>query len=243
MSGHVGRADFIERHGLWNDEQRSAAAEVLKQVSSRGLEVVRFSYPDQHGLLRNKSLGIGSVAAALRNGVNFTNAPFVFDTANSIVFNPFVAGGSFGRSEMEGFHDVVYVPDPLTFRVLPWTPGTGWMLGDLYFEHGEPLPYAPRTILRRCLATARQAGWDYLVGLEVEWYLTKLHDPELREEHLGAPGAPADPPRVHPIARGYQYLLESELDAADEIHRVIRRHLVDLGLPPRIAGLHMNVAW
>lgn len=233
MSGHVGRADFIERHGLWSDEQRSAAAEVLKQVSSRGLEVVRFSYPDQHGLLRNKTLGIGSVAAALRNGVNFTNAPFVFDTANSIVFNPFVAGGSFGRSEMEGFHDVVYVPDPLTFHVLPWTPGTGWMLGDLYFEHGEPLPYAPRTILRRCLATAREAGWDYLVGLEVEWYLTKLDDPELREEHLGAPGAPADPPRVHPIARGYQYLLESELDAADEIHRVIRRHLVDVGLPPR----------
>ena len=39
--------NFVERHGLWSDEQRKAAEEVDGRIKSEELEVVRFSFPDQ----------------------------------------------------------------------------------------------------------------------------------------------------------------------------------------------------
>ena len=45
---------FVSRHNLWDDAQRRAGAEVLKRVEADGLEQVRFSFPDQHGILRRK---------------------------------------------------------------------------------------------------------------------------------------------------------------------------------------------
>ena len=43
---------FVERHGLWNDAQALAAEAVDKAISQQNLQLVRFSFPDQHGVLR-----------------------------------------------------------------------------------------------------------------------------------------------------------------------------------------------
>ncbi len=40
------KRSFVERHGLWNDEQFEAAANADKSIEERGLEVVRLSFPD-----------------------------------------------------------------------------------------------------------------------------------------------------------------------------------------------------
>src|SRR5271170_1143282 len=41
---------FIERHGLWDDRQRDAAAEVRARVNELGLRQIRVSWGDQHGI-------------------------------------------------------------------------------------------------------------------------------------------------------------------------------------------------
>ena len=67
------------------------------------------------------------------------------------VFPVFTAGGGFGMKEMEGAADVLMVADPTTFRVLPWAPTTGWLLCDLYFSDGRPVPFATRHLYRAVL--------------------------------------------------------------------------------------------
>lgn len=227
------RGKFIEQHGLWSPAQAEAAEQVKAAVEERGLETIRVSWPDQHGLLRGKSLTRRGFYSALENGTEITMAPFFFDTANAIVFNPFIAGGGFGIPALSGSPNVIMVPDPLTFQILPWAPNTGWLLADLYMRSGTPFPFAPRTILRTALERLRSAGYEFIAGLEIEWYLTKIIDPMLEPTQLGAPGSPADPPRVLPVAHGYNYLLENHLDEIDEVVQPLRRDLEAVGLPVR----------
>lgn len=222
---------FIERHGLWNDQQRQAGEGLLSALD--GIEVVRVSWPDQHGILRGKSLTPRSFRSALRDGTEVTVAPFCLDTANDIVFNPFVAGGGFGMAELSGAPNLVMVPDPATFRRLPWATGTAWVLADLYLRDGRPFPFAPRALLRRALADLAAAGLEAMVGLEVEWYLTRLVDPRVGHAGLGGPGQPPEPPEVAAVAHGYSYLAESHIDEVDGVLAPLRRALVDIGLPLR----------
>jgi len=206
---------------------------VTKEIASSKIESVRVSLPDQHGVLRSKLLTIRAFRGALENGLAFTNALFVFDTGNAFVFNPFEKGGGFGRAEMEGCSDIIVVPDPTTFRVLPWTPSTGWVMGDVYFPNGDPFPYAPRQVMRQALNELHEQGFEYLAGLEVEWYLTRLDDPMLEIEHLGSVGVPPAPPRVQAVTRGFQLANETQIDEVDQILQILRKNLEGAGLPLR----------
>lgn len=224
---------FIELHGLWSDAQKAAAAEVLQQIEKAGLQMVRLSWPDQYGLLRGKMLSVAALRSAFASGSEITMAPFFFDTASAIVFNPFSADGGFGSAELAGSPNVVMVPDPTTFRILPWADRTGWMLADLYMTSGRPFALSPRTILKKALGELQELGYDYQAGLEVEWYLTRIVDPCLEPETLGGPGTPAAPPKVMPVAKGYSYLLENHLDEVEPIMAEVRQHLLALGMPLR----------
>ena len=53
---------FVDRHDLWSGEQRRAAAAVDKAIKRHKLELVRFAFVDQHGVLRGKTL-VASEAA------------------------------------------------------------------------------------------------------------------------------------------------------------------------------------
>ena len=225
--------NLIDDHGLWSDDQRAQVAAIRSQIETEGLEAVRVSWPDQHGLLRGKSLTIPAFEAALQSGSEISMAPFSLDPANSIVFNPFMAGGGFGVDELSGVPNVTMVPDPSTFRVLPWAPGTGWILADLHHRDGRPFPLSPRGILKASLRRLAEQGYGYVAGLEVEWYLTRIVDPSLDPAGLGGPGMPPNPPEVMPVATGYSYLLENHLDEVDHVLSVLRSHLLSLGLPLR----------
>ena len=56
-----------------------------------------------------------------------------------------------GLDEMTGSPNLTIVPDPATFRVLPWAPGVGWVLCDEYFNSGVPFHFSPRQLLRKQL--------------------------------------------------------------------------------------------
>ena len=59
--------------------------------------------------------------------------------------------------EMEGAADVLMVADPMSFRVLPWASATGWLLCDLYFADGRPVPFATRHLYQSVLAKLAEA--------------------------------------------------------------------------------------
>ena len=56
MAAREPSASFVERHGLWTDEQTRAAKAVVQAIKKNKLELVRFSFADQHGVLRGKTV-------------------------------------------------------------------------------------------------------------------------------------------------------------------------------------------
>jgi glutamine synthetase len=221
---------FVERHGLWSSEQKEAAAGLRKIVEQQRLEVIRLSFPDQHGILRGKTLIAAEALASLESGCTITTTMFAKDTSHKTVFPVFTSGGGFGMREMEGAADVLMVPDPLSFRVLPWAPATGWLLCDVHFADGRPVPFATRNLYKSVLATLAKRGYDFVAGLEVEFHIFKLEDPRMAPEDAGQPGRPPD---VSLLSHGYQYLTEQRYDQMEPVLEIIRRDIVALGLPLR----------
>ncbi len=226
----VGKVGFVEAHGLWNDEQKEAARRLEAEIEQQGLEQVRVSWGDQHGILRGKTLTTHDFLLALKNGQDFQSAVLIMDTTNSIFVPLFVAGGGFGIPEMTGYPDSILVPDPTTFRVLPWAPKTGWVLSDMHFSNGKPVPFSTRWIMRKLLDELHELGFEYVAGLEVEFYITKMQDPKLTPE---ASGWPPEAPTVSTVAHGFQYLTENRIDEIDPILQTLRQNLLGVGLPLR----------
>ena len=118
---------FVARHALWSDEQKDAATRMRRIVEEKNLEVIRLAFPDQHGILRGKTIIAAEAIASLESGCSITTTMLAKDTSHRTVFPVFTSGGGFGMKEMEGAADVLMVADPTTFRVLPWAPATGWV--------------------------------------------------------------------------------------------------------------------
>ncbi len=221
---------FVERHGLWNTEQARAAKDVEQAIKKHKLELVRFSFADQHGVLRGKTVIAADAPAALKSGVAMTTTLLAKDTAHRTAWPVFTPGGGFGMAEMQGAGDFVMVADPATFRVLPWAERTGWLLCDIYFTHGTAVPFSTRQVLRDALARLKTTGFDFLAGLEVEFHLFKLENPRLS---LADATWPPVAPEVSLLNQGYQYLTESRFDQLDAALAPIRRGIEALGLPLR----------
>ena len=233
VSDPLAPAGFIEHHGLWTEAQKVAARDVLASLTDKGLRTVRVAMADPTGKLRGKTLMPKTFRSAMANGLDFTTAPFNFDSAEGIAYNPFSEDGGVGLTEMAGFPDVVLVPDPNTFRELPWCPGTGWILGDMYFNDGRPVPFDARQKLKAAVADLETQGFSYVAGLEVEFYVTRLLDPKLGAEHLGSLGVPPTPPEVEAIWRGYSYQSEENQDAIGDLLNALADNCTKLGLPLR----------
>ena len=230
MNGSTGRASFVDRHGLWDADQEAAAAEIGRQIAGHGLEVVRFSFPDQHGILRGKAIMAGEAEAALRNGVSMTSTLLVKDTSHRTVPPVFSESLSIGRGDLAGAADFLMVADPRTFRILPWAPGTGWVLCDIRWPDGRTVAYSTRDVCRAAVAALEARGFDFVAGIEVEFHIFRLLDARLEAEGAGQPAAP---PEIGLLTHGYQYLTEIRLDELDPILSILRRDLVALGIPLR----------
>jgi glutamine synthetase len=233
---------FVERHGLWSAEQARAAGFVAQAIKKHKLELMRFSFADQHGVLRGKTIMAVDVPALMQSGVTMTTTLLAKDTAHKTVYPVFNAGGGFAMAEMQGGGDFVMVADPTTFHVLPWslgdgTPKTGWLLCDIYFTNGKPVPFSTRQIFRDALAGLANAGYDFLAGLEVEFNLFKLENPRLSPQDATWP---PQAPEVSLLNQGYQYLTESRFDQMEEALEPIRRGMIALGLPLRSVEIELG---
>ena len=224
---------LAEKAGLWDDDRKTAAREVERRIQAGELTVVRFSFADQHGLLRGKTLTAGEAAGAMKNGIGFTTTMLLKDTSHRTVFPVWGAGGAFGSHEWEGAADCMMLPDPSTFRVLPWAPHTGWMLCDIVFSDGRPMPLSTRQVYRNALSTLKDAGYEFFAGLEVEFHLFTMEKTHLGLGDAAQPGQPGPTPEVSLLNPGYQYLTESRYDELDPILEILRTNIAGLALPLR----------
>jgi len=224
---------FIKTHNLWNEEQITAAEEVLKQVESLNLRTIRVAVSDPQGKLRGKTLMPKAFRSAMKDGLDFTSAQYNFDSAEGIAYNPFTSDGGVGFTEMAGFPDVVLVPDPNTFKVLPWCDRTGWILGDMYFHDGRPMPFDARHKLKAVEQGLKDEGYDFVAGLEIEFYVTRLINQNLGVEHMGSMGVPPTPPAVEAVWRGFAYQSEEHHDAIADLLDRLADYCTALDLPLR----------
>jgi glutamine synthetase len=224
------RATFIDRHGLWSDEQRRLAADVMRRVEAQKLRFVRLAWGDTHGYSRAKTLTVPAFVSALTDGYNIGVATTTLDSSGARVFASFTRGGGMGLTEMTGSPNLTIVADPATFRVLPWADGLGWILGDEYFNDGRPFHFSPRQILRKTLRPLAERGCKSVIGPEIEWYLLRVIEAHLGEDSVGAPGLRGRPIKTAPIEPGYHYHSESNMDLMHEVFDALGSAFEALGL-------------
>ncbi len=224
---------FVDRHDLCSADQRRQCVDVLARIEQDGVRFVRLAWADPHGFSRAKLVTADAFRSALANGHNINIATSTLDSAGARVFSSFTRGGGLGIEEMTGSPNLIVVPDPATYRVLPWDEGVGWVLCDEYFTNGRPFPFSPRQILKRQLARIAERGWQMTVGLEVEWYLLKVTTGIVADENIGGPGVRGRPIATVAVEPGYQLHSESGLDLMQSMLLKLADTYEKLGLPLR----------
>ena len=122
------------------------------------------------------------------------------------------------------------LPDPASFRQLPWAPATGWMQCQPWFQDAQPVALDTRRVLQAALARLRGRGLYMRCGLEVEFHIYRIASAQLQQDPAQA-AWPGHAPAVCLIHPGYNLLSESWADLADEPLRIVQRTAQALGLP------------
>jgi glutamine synthetase len=140
--------------------------EVVEQANEAGLRLVRFLWCGNDGTVRGKATGVASLESRIATGIGLTVAMQAMNGLDQL--QPVEGMGPVGEIRL--------VPDPDTFRVVPYAPRTGAMIVDLVGLDGEPAPQCPRTFLKRMVErlAARDSRLD--VAFENEFSLATAVD-------------------------------------------------------------------
>ena len=231
---------LIEHTDLATDDRTDRVGHVVSEIEGRGLHSIRLAFADVHGVLRGKTIRADLVADAFTDGVGITSALLMKDTGQNNVYPVWAAGGGLDQPWMTGAGDMMMVPDPSTFRVLPWAAGTGWLLCDLVTPDGAAIEFSTRRLCAMLDREMRSTGRRLVAGLEVEFHL--FH----REAGSGstAPNSttPTGPRSAHlsPIHPGWMYLGENRFDTIEPLLEPLRSNLTALGLPPRSLEIELG---
>ncbi len=226
----------LARAGLLDGEGIDRAVALVAQAEAAALETIRVLFADQHGILRGKTIVASALVSVLADGLAAPSTLLLKDTSHRTVFPVWQADGDVAGG-MRGAGDMLMVPDPTTFRVLPWSPRSAWVLCDLRYRDGAAMPLCTRGILRDAVTRLADQGKALVVGLEVEFHVFRVIDP--RMEHADAT-MPGQPPLTQNIAQGYQFLTEQNYDAMEPVMDSLRRACQGLDLPIRSMEVEMG---
>jgi len=170
-----------------------ARAAVLEEIEARGIEDMLLWFTDLEGHLKSFSITKSEVAGALDDGMGF-------DGSSITGFNAIEES------------DMVAIPDPASFRVMP-NGVEARMICDVVTPDGNPYDGDPRFALRRALERMQSMGFDtFNVGPEAEYFL-------FRDEH-----------GTETLDEG-GYFAQTTMDAATGIRRDTIRALETMGIP------------
>lgn len=212
-------------------------ADALELIKANKIEVVRLAFADQHGILRGKTIAAADFESTVIGGHSMTSSLLLKDTAHRTTF-PIWRGDNADMDDYAGARDMIMMPDVKTFRILPWSPHSGWVLCDLVFQDQRPVPLSTRQIARDAAAGLEVLGYDFICGLEVEFHVYKLDDAGLNASAGVAQPGPA--PQTSLLAHGFQYLTEMRYDQLEPVMDMIRRTCEGLDLPVRSFEIEMG---
>jgi len=131
---------------------------VLKMAKEHNVKFIKMWFTDILGILKSFSITTSELEGALEDGMGFDG------------------------SSIEGYarideSDMIALPDPDTFQVLPWRSeeqfSVARMFCDIFKPGGEPFDGDPRYVLKRNLERAAQMGYTFYVGPELEYFYFK----------------------------------------------------------------------
>ena len=221
---------FAQRCGLHDDAREHAIQDLLARVKDAGVDMVRIGWCDLHGLVRGKAIVASALERILREGISMVSTLMLKDSSDHTAFKVFEPGGTRGLSGFGQANNLVLLPDPDSFKILPWAAGLGWLRAEPWFQDGTPVALDTRRVLQRALAWLGEAGFAMRCGLEVEFHIYRVTDPapQLDVRRAAWPGEPPELQMIHP---GYALLSENWLDMADEPLRIVQHTAQALGLP------------
>jgi len=130
-------------------------AYVLKMAKEHDVKFIKFWFTDILGMLKSFAITVEELEGAMEEGMGFDG------------------------SSIQGFarideSDMVAMPDPDTFSLLPWRPrehrAVARMFCDVLRPGGEPFEGDPRYVLKRNLKRASDLGYTFYVGPELEYF-------------------------------------------------------------------------
>jgi glutamine synthetase len=142
------------------------AAEVVRTADEEGLRLVRFLWCGNDGTVRAKASSRHGLEGRIRSGIGLTVAMQAMSSLDQL--QPVEGMGPVG--------EVRLVPDPATFRVLPYAPNTGAMLVDHRSLDGLPAPVCQRSFLKHQAARLAERDAALEVSFENEFTLAVAGD-------------------------------------------------------------------
>ena len=228
------RAGALVRSGAFSGEDIARAAQTVATVEAEGIETVRMVLADPHGILRGKTITAEALTDAFASGIRATSTLLLKDVSHRTVFPVW---SDTGDAPMRGASDLLLVPVPDTFRVLPWSPHSALIHCDVAMTSGEPVPFAARRILRTACDRLSERDLRAVMGLEVEFQVYEVTDPAL--EHADTT-MPARPPATRALNQGHQYLTETRYGEAEALLDTLRRAAQSMGMPVRSVEIEMG---
>jgi len=171
----------------------------LRTVEERGVRLIRLWFTDVLGQLKSVAISPAELEVAFEEGVHFDGS----------------AIDGFSRVQES---DVLARPDPATFELLPWNRDddvSARMFCDVLTPTGDAFDGDPRHVLKRNLDRARQAGFQFMVAPEMEFFYF-------------AHGDPTRP--LEPLDTGSYFDLTTT-DAASDLRKRTIAMLEALGIP------------
>jgi len=134
-----------------NEQQR---AYVLRSVEERGVRLIRLWFTDVLGNLKSMAISPPELDNALSDGLTFDG------------------------SSIDGFSrvqeaDVLAIPDPDTYELLPWADPSApeaRIFCDIHHLDGDPFEGDPRQVLRRHVQAAHDAGLTFYMAPDIEYF-------------------------------------------------------------------------
>jgi len=230
---------FAVRCRAHDPARASACAAVLQRVREEGITQVRVAWGDLHGSFRGKTVVCdgGALDAALADGIGMVSTVLLKDGSDRTAFPIFEPRGLDGLPGFGAANNLLLLPDPASFTVLPWAPHTGWLRAETFWPDGQPVEVDPRRVLQRALAALAAQGYGLRCGLELEFHVLRIVDDGLAS---AAAAWPPEPPTVRHLHPGYKLLAEDHADMADEVLGIVRRTALSLGLPLRSLEVEMG---
>ncbi|MBD0354366.1 MAG: glutamine synthetase [Rubrobacteraceae bacterium] len=129
--------------------------DVITQAQENNVKFIRLWFTDILGTLKSFAITVNELEDALDGGMGFDGSSIT------------------GYQDIEE-SDMIAMPDPSTFKVIPWSPQeapTARMICDVRTPDGDPYVGDPRHVLRRALERASEMGFDnFFCGPELEYF-------------------------------------------------------------------------